>query len=479
MDYKQTRKLSNVESRLLEIYNNIDEIEKQLEDYIPIGSIDIFEDFNFANIREKNYIIFNKLRVKFLIHDIMKCIAFIDNAKGEFVVKERSNTTKNFELKKISKTEGKIKLQSLKIVNERNNEISAWKILEQDNNLKYITFEQTCFFTHDRRFFSYFRGFQFSKVTKVNYEIINDFLDHIRFVICSGNMEWFMYLINWLAYMMLHPGTQTEICIVLVGKPGTGKNFFTDTICKLLDAYANPNATLKNFVGAFNSGIVNKMLIVCNELDSITETKDTSGINRLKTYITEKSADIHVKFQNPFTNELVSNFILISNAEIPIQIEEHDRRFFVLEVSDIHRVDTEYFNKLAKTLTPEFFQHFGTFLTTRKVSKKMMNNIPRTDAKQRIIDYCKNFVEQIPEHKYICTCSIDNFVKDYEDAFATGVPREESYNLYNEWCKVHNVQDSCDHNTYGKYMKKKFDEVRIGENRARCYRTKHNEFLLI
>jgi hypothetical protein len=50
--------------------------------------------------------------------------------------------------------------------------------------------------------------------------------DHIRYVVCDGDREAFVYVICWMAYAVQFPHLQGETVIVLRGKEGTGKGIF-------------------------------------------------------------------------------------------------------------------------------------------------------------------------------------------------------------------------------------------------------------
>ena len=42
-------------------------------------------------------------------------------------------------------------------------------------------------------------------------------------MVCSGKVEHYSWLVDWLAYCVQHPGKQAEVAVVLRGLKGTGK----------------------------------------------------------------------------------------------------------------------------------------------------------------------------------------------------------------------------------------------------------------
>ena len=57
---------------------------------------------------------------------------------------------------------------------------------------------------------------------------------HLHDVICSGNDEWFEFRMNWLAYMVQHPGEVGHSAVVLRSGEGVGKGFFAQYLMKIL-----------------------------------------------------------------------------------------------------------------------------------------------------------------------------------------------------------------------------------------------------
>jgi hypothetical protein len=91
-----------------------------------------------------------------------------------------------------------------------------------------------------------------------------------------------------IAFIIQKPGSKTETALVIIDEQGTGMNkFFTDVISKLFGLYCISNENnIRNIIGRFNSSIENKILIVCNELQSIDHAKhlNTDCLKSLRTY---------------------------------------------------------------------------------------------------------------------------------------------------------------------------------------------------
>lgn len=117
-----------------------------------------------------------------------------------------------------------------------------------------------------------------------------------------------------ISFIFRYPGEKTQTAILLTGTQGAGKTAWTSAIWKLLGNYANPNAGLSNVFGPFNSGIMNKMLIIINEVGAFTDLTNDQN-NKIKTAIIEEDVDVNPKHENAFSSKKIVNFIFISNKK--------------------------------------------------------------------------------------------------------------------------------------------------------------------
>lgn len=269
-----------------------------------------------------------------------------------------------------------------------------------------------------------FQGYDYDEVDEVNMGLINPFIDHIKNIICSKNNEIYRYVINWVAFLFQNIKTKNRTVLVLTGAQRTGKNTFTNVLCNLLGNYANENANLENIMGTFNSSILYKKLIVCNEVKSFLSYKNfDSGI--LKQLITEDTIDIHQKFHDVVHMENVSNFIFLSNEFAPVKIDEDDGRYFVIEVSGEKKGDTEYFDTLYSKFTPEFYSNLLTFFKKIDLRNWDRTKIPMTEVKKAIIEFSKS--------------PYSSFIQDHIQKFVTGFIKSECFDAYRTWCKEKDI----------------------------------------
>ena len=193
---------------------------------------------------------------------------------------------------KVSSTSEMIAKQMLKkvIIGKlfRDNKMKPYSLwdLFLDNQLQF-TVKAIKFFSEDEQVFSYFRGYDYKELDEVKEELVKPFLNHVHDVIANKNEDVYKYILVWIASILQKPNFKTETAIVILGNQGTGKNVFTNVICKLMARYANENVTsIDSVVGKFNAILENKKLLILNELQSI-DCNEYLNSDALKSVITD------------------------------------------------------------------------------------------------------------------------------------------------------------------------------------------------
>lgn len=96
---------------------------------------------------------------------------------------------------------------------------------------------------------------------------------------------------------------------------------------------------------AFNSDLIGKKFICINEM---ANKKDSfrSNFDKLKTLITDKDINVNEKFLDSIDTKQSFELILCSNNLNSLNIEDNDRRYFLLQVSDKYMQNNDYFGEL-------------------------------------------------------------------------------------------------------------------------------------
>jgi len=208
------------------------------------------------------------------------------------------------------------------------------------------------------------------------------FFDFIKTVICSNNEEHYAYLVSLLAHIIQKPEEKEGIAVALRGDEGVGKTFFVEHFGKLFGksyiAYSDP----EKVVGKFNAGLTNKIIVLFEEAFSFFGGSDgNKQKGALKDLITGSSINIEYKGKESYTSSNLMRFFFSSNNDWIVPVEKGARRYFVLDVANIHRIDNKYFKGIDDDLNNGGYEDFLYELQHMDISQFNYRVIPHTQAK--------------------------------------------------------------------------------------------------
>lgn len=139
---------------------------------------------------------------------------------------------------------------------------------------------------------------------EIESEEIETFLYHLREVICRGNEGNYDYYIRWWAWFFQRG--RTGVMIILLSElKGTGKNIVLELLAEHVigDKYVAVTDKIDTVVQRFNAIMVEKALIVTNELKDISKSgKESSRVEDvLKTLIKDRLTAIEKKGMDTLT----------------------------------------------------------------------------------------------------------------------------------------------------------------------------------
>ena len=205
------------------------------------------------------------------------------------------------------------------------------------------------------------------------------FLEHILYNVCSGNKDYYDYLIGWIARMVQKPDTPGEVAVVLRGRRGTGKSFFAKALGQLLGRHFLQVSDSKHLVGSFNSHLRDTVLLFGDEAFFAGDKKH-EGV--LKTTITEEHLIIEGKGVDAEAAPNYVHMILASNEDWVVPAGLDERRFFVLESGERNKQDHEYFKKIKADLDQGGYENLLNFLLSYDLDNYEVRQVPQTVALQ-------------------------------------------------------------------------------------------------
>lgn len=134
----------------------------------------------------------------------------------------------------------------------------------------------------------------------------------------------------WLAHNYLHPGVKVRWAPLLKGCPGDGKSMFGELLELVLGV---DNVKLMNAdtiqTSPFSGWVEGQCVTVFEEVKFHGHNR-YDVVNKLKPYIANNRVEKHGKGKDPGNILNVTNYLMLTNHEDAIPIEEGDRRYFVL-----------------------------------------------------------------------------------------------------------------------------------------------------
>lgn len=234
--------------------------------------------------------------------------------------------------------------------------------------------------------FNLFKGLLAKEIQ--NDVLIQPILNHVKQIWANSNETVYNYILDWFASVVKGIKTGT-VLVIYSNKQGTGKNVIADFIKnKVIGAeYATETNDIEKLTTKFNAKFTNKIFTIINEANSI-EGSYHKTFDILKDLITNQTITIEKKGVDSFDVADFNNYLITTNNDRPVKVEEHDRRYSLIRINETKARDEEYFNNLFKYTIGEFSDDcanaFLYFLKTRLITNNIHQAI-NTEWKQQLI----------------------------------------------------------------------------------------------
>lgn len=233
------------------------------------------------------------------------------------------------------------------------------------------------------------------------------------------------WLEKWAAHIVQKPFQKTEVAAVIIGHQGIGKDSYGDFLGELLGScYYNTKTPENDVFARFNSCIKKAVLVKFEEVNfkTIAPLADS-----LKGLITSKKQNIEQKGKDTIVLDSFVNIMMTSNHDVPIKIEEGDRRFVVMRGTDEKKVyphlsaeekkkRTDYWNSIyAQMNNPEVQSAYLHYLLNLDISdfnpsRDRILTQDYVDARQAMTPYhARWFQHLIEQHEHSDTIVFKNY----------------------------------------------------------------------
>ena len=223
------------------------------------------------------------------------------------------------------------------------------------------------------------------------------------------------FLQNWISWA-LNDG-KTGIALILMGLKGTGKDFFTIILERILgnQDYFRRIGNIKQINDTFNAQEERNIFTSIQEINC-DDGSYHSTQNRLKTLVTEETLTLRKMHTNPYNIKSNSNIILSTNFEHPVQITDDNRRYFPRRLTNAQRNNKLFYGSLLYEVESNIEYLRGYFIN-RPYDTRIC--IPDSELLQGMMNMSRQFIdtfisEHLPDIFNTEYCEQDNIYQLYK-----------------------------------------------------------------
>ncbi|WAJ74558.1 DUF5906 domain-containing protein [Moraxella bovis] len=250
---------------------------------------------------------------------------------------------------------------------------------------------------------------------------ITDLLLHL----CNSDHAIFVWVMRWLAIPLQNLGTKMDTALIFHGAlQGAGKSMFFDKVMSAI--YGEYAVTLGQgqLEEQYNEWVVDKMYAVFEEIFSGKDRYAHMG--KIKQLITGNKIYISKKYSNGWVQDNYVNCVFLSNDIMPLQLDQGDRRFMVVNPSQL--ISSELRQAVSDALDDPHKTVIRAFLAVLMNydlgEQNAHTHPPITKAKERLIG--------------VSMPSWERFFRDWQAghlpiSFGTALS-QKLYNVYKMYC---------------------------------------------
>lgn len=171
-------------------------------------------------------------------------------------------------------------------------------------------------------------------------------LEHIEQNICGGDMDLARWFLGFLRDMIINPGVNRPIAVLMNGPQGSGKGMFCRLIGQWFGVHFCKLSNADQFFARFNAHISAKIMIFLDEPKGKDLQREAS---LLKTMVSEPTVNIERKWVDLTEEDKFFRVFAASNDEHIAHIDKDDRRYLILNVdAGKNNNNSTYFGALKK-----------------------------------------------------------------------------------------------------------------------------------
>lgn len=225
-------------------------------------------------------------------------------------------------------------------------------------------------------------------------------------------------LLDWLSWIVQNPGRHVNYSLMLQGVEGDGKSFFAELMRAVMGV---SNVTMLNahiLHSDFTNWAEGQCLACLEEVRLINDKNKYEAINRIKPFISNNVIEIHPKGKAPYNCINTTSYLLFTNFQDALPIDDNSRRYLVLfsqwqqreKILAFKEAHPDYYTKLYGTLV-ESAGALRQWLLNHEQDEDFnpMGDAPDTAERRAMVNKAK------PEFIQV----LDNLIRDDETVEAS------------------------------------------------------------
>jgi len=226
--------------------------------------------------------------------------------------------------------------------------------------------------------------------------IIERFLEYTKNLFNDDNVE--KYIIAYFANRLQNPSHRNNVCLILYGEEGDGKNRFFDIFKKIVGKkYFTELESGKQLFNTHSCIEKEKLLICVNEAKG-KDNYENSDI--LKSRITTETLLINPKGIQEYEIDNFCDYIMTTNNYNAVNIQDKSRRYLLVETTSHYCRNDDFFipfsddiveNKNSLRVIYEYLMKYD--VKSVIPSGNFQNHIPITEIQKTIIKNNKDKIE--------------------------------------------------------------------------------------
>lgn len=200
---------------------------------------------------------------------------------------------------------------------------------------------------------------------------------HMLDNLCNGNTDHFNYLMAWCADIFQQPAVKPGVAVILRGRKGTGKSKLSEWLARALTGYSFVLDRMEQVTGRFGAHLERLLFL---GLEEGLWGGDRKSEGAFKNLITGGTVPIEGKGVDIRNAASFMRLMVTSNEEWVVPATADERRFFVLDVGDARRQDTNYFATIDQQMMSGGLEAMVNELMTMSIGHVDLRKAPVTDG---------------------------------------------------------------------------------------------------